>query len=250
MTIEEAVLTVLNTMNAPEMEIDDLGKVEFTWIVENETEYHFDYYYVLVTAYDENGIIVDDERIHIYNLPPKPKKKVSCRVSGDAKNIQIENAEYYIKENGFERGDKEKHLHDLYELGIFQRTEYNDLCDYLAGKKKMVSNVDVDDIEDNFYVDECSKTVKKERKSSCIVDVYFVDQSNGKILGGVSLLEKNTDGNGYVWMSYRVYRVTENKILFKSKDYEFAIIGDTYKHGEGTIKIRVINGFVNVRFIY
>lgn len=57
-----------------------------------------------------------------------------------------------------------------------------------------------------------------------MIDVYFRLKKPGEAVGGVSLREKNYQLKLNIWQTYKVFPITENTVLFKTKDVEFCTV--------------------------
>lgn len=79
-----------------------------------------------------------------------------------------------------------------------------------------------------------------------MIDVYFEQKEEKmKCLGGISLLEKGTDGI-YTWRVYLIYPLTDRTVLFQRKGNEFSVMDGHYEHEMGTITINYINDYMNI----
>jgi len=86
-----------------------------------------------------------------------------------------------------------------------------------------------------------------DRKEGIImIDVYFeLKETKMESVGGLALLERDPTGIN-VWRVYKIYPVTETSVLFQRNKNEFVVTNGIYEHEMGTIKIRYINGYINI----
>ena len=82
-----------------------------------------------------------------------------------------------------------------------------------------------------------------------MIDVYFIQRGKGECIGAVSLKEYDPLINAPVWQTYTIYIITDKTLLFKRTEKEFCVVDGFFKHEMGNIKIKYINGWVNVNVI-
>ena len=79
-----------------------------------------------------------------------------------------------------------------------------------------------------------------------MIDVYFeLKEKKMESVGGLALLERDPTGIN-VWRVYKIYPITEKTVLFQRNKHEFTVMNGCYEHEMGIIKIRYVNGYINV----
>lgn len=80
-----------------------------------------------------------------------------------------------------------------------------------------------------------------------MIDVYFMLKEWGECVGGVSLREFHPTIKRNIWNTYKIFPISDNKVLFKRIEEEFYVIDGIYNHEIGLIKIQYINGeWINI----
>lgn len=79
-----------------------------------------------------------------------------------------------------------------------------------------------------------------------MIDVYFLEKRIGECIGAVSLREYEHRINRHIWNTYMIYMGKDKSLLFERTEKEFFVTDCFFNHEMGQIKIKYINGWVNV----
>lgn len=80
-----------------------------------------------------------------------------------------------------------------------------------------------------------------------VIDTYFPIREKEDCIGAIALWEIHPTMKIGIWQVYKIQIVSDKTILFRKNNKEFCITGETYEHEMGTITLRRINGFLNIR---